>query len=170
MPLILQFMRQLSPDSILKWTIVVLALWITGCRQPEAPEYYGFQNLQVSGISGGQTNLSATVKLFNPNPYNLQLKRAEVDIAINGKHSGHSLLDSTIYISAKDTFYVPVAMQVDLKSLFSNAIQMLMGKKDAAITLDGRVKIKKGIMTFNRPFHYEGRQDLSSLMPSGSGF
>ncbi len=144
--------------------------WATGCRQPAAPEYYGFQNLQVSGISGGQTNLSATVKLFNPNPYNLQLKRAEVDIAINGKHSGHSLLDSTIYIPAKDTFYVPVAMQVDLKSLFSNAIQMLMGKKDAAITLDGRVKIKKGIMTFNRPFHYEGRQDLSSLMPSGSGF
>ena len=169
MPLILHFMHQL-PDLIFKWTIVVLALCIASCRQPAAPEYYGFQNLQVNGISGGQTNLSATVKLFNPNPYNLQLKRAEVDIAINGKHSGHSLLDSTIFIPAKDTFYVPVALQVDLKSLFGNAIQMLMGKKDATITLDGRVKIKKGVMTFNRPFHYEGRQDLSSLMPSGSGF
>jgi hypothetical protein len=45
-----------------------------------------------------------------------------------------------------------------------------MGKQNATITLDGRVKIKKGMLTFNRPFHYEGRQDLSSLMPSGSGF
>ena len=147
-----------------------MLLWVTGCRQPEAPEYYGFQNLQVDGISGGQTNLSATVKLYNPNPYSLQLKRAEVDIAINGKHSGHSLLDSTIFIPAKDTFYVPVALQVDLKSLFNNALQLLMGKQNATITLDGRVKIKKGMLTFNRPFHYEGRQDLSSLMPSGSGF
>jgi LEA14-like dessication related protein len=147
-----------------------MLLWVTGCRQPEAPEYYGFQNLQVGGISGGQTNLSATVKLYNPNPYSLQLKRAEVDIAINGKHSGHSLLDSTIFIPAKDTFYVPVALQVDLKSLFNNALQLLMGKQNATITLDGRVKIKKGMLTFNRPFHYEGRQDLSSLMPSGSGF
>jgi LEA14-like dessication related protein len=164
-------MRQrISGRSVWKWSAIGLLLWVAGCRQPQAPEYYGFQNLQVSGISGGQTNLSATVKLFNPNPYSLQLKRAEVDIAINGKHSGHSLLDSTIFIPAKDTFYVPVAMQVDLKSLFNNALQLLMGKKDATITLDGRVKIKRGTFTFNRPFHYEGRQDLSSLMPSGSGF
>jgi len=150
--------------------VIGVLFWVTGCRQPEAPEYYGFQNLQVSGVSGGQTNLSATVKLYNPNPYDLQLKMAEVDIAINGKHSGHSLLDSTIFIPAKDTFYVPVALQVDLKSLFNNALQMLMGKKDATITLDGRVKIKKGMFSFNRPFHYEGRQDLSSLTPSGAGF
>ena len=114
--------------------------------------------------------MSATVKLFNPNPYSLQLKRAEVDIAINGKPAGHSLLDSTIFIPGRDTFYVPVALQVDLKSLFSNALQLLMGKQNATITLDGRVKIKKGMFTFNRPFHYEGKQDLSSLIPSGSGF
>jgi len=93
-----------------------------------------------------------------------------VDIAINGKPSGHSLLDSTIFIPGRDTFYVPVALQVDLKSLFSNALQLLMGKQNATITLDGRVKIKKGMFTFNRPFHYEGKQDLSSLIPSGSGF
>jgi LEA14-like dessication related protein len=148
----------------------VLLLWLSGCKQPEAPEYYGFQNLQVSRIVAGQTSMSATVKLFNPNPYSLQLKRAEVDIAINGKPSGHSLLDSTIFIPGRDTFYVPVALQVDLKSLFSNALQLLMGKQNATITLDGRVKIKKGMFTFNRPFHYEGKQDLSSLIPSGSGF
>ena len=148
----------------------MLLLWLSGCKQPEAPEYYGFQNLQVSRIVAGQTSMSATVKLFNPNPYSLQLKRAEVDIAINGKPSGHSLLDSTIFIPGRDTFYVPVALQVDLKSLFSNALQLLMGKQNATITLDGRVKIKKGMFTFNRPFHYEGKQDLSSLIPSGSGF
>jgi LEA14-like dessication related protein len=153
-----------------KWSVIALLLWLTSCKQPEAPEYYGFQNLQVGPISGGQTNMSAAVKLFNPNPYNLQLKRAEVDIAINGNHAGHSLLDSTIFIPARDTFFVPVSLQIDLKSLFSNALQLLMGKQNATITLDGRVKIKKGMFSFNRPFHYEGKQDLSSLMPSGSGF
>jgi len=159
-------------SGCLKWqsSTILLLLWLSGCKQPEAPEYYGFQNLQVSRIVGGQTSMSATVKLFNPNPYSLQLKRAEVDIAINGKPAGHSLLDSTIFIPGRDTFYVPVALQVDLKSLFSNALQLLMGKQNATITLDGRVKIKKGMFTFNRPFHYEGKQDLSSLIPSGSGF
>jgi LEA14-like dessication related protein len=160
----------ISGCSKWKWSAIALLFWLAGCKQPEAPEYYGFENLQVSRIVAGQTSLSATVKLFNPNPYSLQLKRAKVDIAINGIPAGHSLLDSTIFIPGRDTFYVPVALQVDLKSLFSNALQLLMGNKNATVTLDGRVKIKKGMLTFNRPFHYEGKQDLSSLMPSGSGF
>jgi LEA14-like dessication related protein len=149
---------------------MVLAAWMTACRQPEPAEYFGFQDLQVGQVVAGKTNLSALVKLYNPNPYGLTLKRAEVDIAINGQHSGHSLLDTTIHIPAKDTFYVPVNLQLDLKGLFSNALQLLMGKREAAVVLDGRVKIRKGLFTFNRSFHYEGKQDLSSLMPSGSGF
>jgi LEA14-like dessication related protein len=145
---------------------MVLAAGMTGCRQPEPAEYFGFQNLQVGQVVAGKTNLSAVVKLYNPNPYKLTLKRAEVDIAINGQHSGHSLLDTTILIPGKDTFYVPVTLQLDLQGLFSNALQMLMGKREAAVVLDGRVKIRKGLFTFNRTFHYEGKQDLSSLMPT----
>src|ERR1700735_118139 len=169
MPLILQVMRQLiSVRSALIG--VVLAPWVAGCRQPEPVQYFAFQDLQVGKVVAGKTNLSALVKLYNPNPYGLTLKRAEVDIAINGQHSGHSLLDTTIHIPAKDTFYVPVTLQLDLKGLFSNALQMLMGKREANVVLDGRVRVKKGLFTFNRRFHYEGKQDLSSLMPSGSGF
>lgn len=149
---------------------VCVTVCIAGCRPPDPVEYYGFNNLQVSQVVGGKTNLSAIVKLYNPNHYRVALKRAEVDITINGQHSGHSLLDSTILIPAKDTFYVPVTLQLDLKGLFSNALQMLMGQRMAMLVVDGRVKVRKGLVTFNRHFHYEGKQDLSSLMPSGSGF
>jgi LEA14-like dessication related protein len=149
--------------------VVVMTVWAAGCRQPEAPEYYGFQSIQVARVTGGQITLATIVKLYNPNPYTLQLKRAEVDVSINGKHAGHSLLDSTILIPKKDTFFVPVALQIDLKSLFSNALSLLQSGQ-VNLALDGRVKVKKGMMTFNRPFHYEGKQDLNSLLPSGSGF
>jgi LEA14-like dessication related protein len=145
---------------------IVLGLWdgVGGCRQPEPVEYFGFQDLQVSQVVAGKTNVSAMVKLYNPNTYRLFLKRAEVDIAINGQHSGHSLLDSLIVIPSKDTFYIPVTLQLDMKGLFSNALQLLMGKREATVDLDGRVKIRRGMFTFNRSFHYEGKQDLSSLM------
>jgi LEA14-like dessication related protein len=151
--------------------VIVLTGWISGCRQPEAPEYYGFQDLQVTQQvgAGSLTTFSTVVKLYNPNPYSLKLKRAEVDVAINGTHAGHSLLDSTIFIPRKDTFYVPVAMQVDMRALMSNALQVLLTKQ-ANVTLDGRVKIKKGMLTFNRRFHYEGKQDISSLLQNGVNF
>jgi LEA14-like dessication related protein len=150
--------------------VFVLSVWMAGCHQPEPAEYFGFQNLQVGQVIGGKTNLSAIVKLYNPNSFSLKLKRAEVDIKVNGQHAGHSLLDTTLFIPARDTFFVPVMLELDMKGLFSNALQMLMGKREATVDLDGRVKIKKGMFTYNRPFHYEGKQDLSSLMPSGSGF
>src|SRR5258708_5809507 len=84
--------------------IAVMILLAAGCHQPEAPEYYGFQNIQLARDAGGQTTLATMVKLYNPNPFNLELKRAEVDVSINGKHAGHSLLDSTVFIPRKDTF------------------------------------------------------------------
>lgn len=148
--------------------LAVLIGLATGCRQPEAPEYFGFRDIQVIQNPGAQPTLSTVVKLYNPNPYPLELRRAEVDVAINGKHAGHSLLDSTIYIPKRDTFYVPVSMQVDLRSILSNALQAFFNKQ-ATITLDGRVKIKKGMMLFNRPFHYEDKEDIQQLLQNGMG-
>ena len=154
----------------LSWiSVIVIALWAAGCHQPEAPEYYGFQNVQLLHASGGQTTLATTVKLYNPNPYNLQLKRAEVDVLINGKHAGHSLLDSTVFIPRRDTFFVPIAVDIDMKSIFSNALSLLQSGQ-VNVALDGRVKVKKGMMTFNRPFHYESKEDINTLLGSGSGF
>ncbi len=156
----------------LKWVgIAVLTIWAAGCRQPEAPEYYGFQNLQfVQGTgAGAQTTLSTVVKLYNPNPYSLELRRAEVDVAINGRHAGHSLLDTTILIPRRDTFYVPIALQVDMRAILNNALQALLSK-EVNITLDGRVKIRRGMLTFNRGFHYEGKQDINNLLQNGVNF
>lgn len=141
---------------------------LAGCHQPEAPEYYGFQNIQVSRDAGGRTTLATIVKLYNPNPYNLRLKRAEVDVLINGKHAGHSLLDSSIFIRKKDTFFVPVAVELDMKSIFSNALSLLQSSK-VNVALDGRVKVGKGMINFNRPFHYESKEDLNALL-QGNGF
>jgi LEA14-like dessication related protein len=156
-----------SGKTMSQWIgICCLTLLIISCHQPEAPEYYGFQDIQVGKVSGQQTTLSATLKFFNPNPFSLQLKQAEVDVSLNGKHAGHSELDSTIYIPKKDTFYVPVSMQIDLHSILSNALQVLL-EKQVTIALDGRVKLKRGLVPINRPFHYEGKQDISSFMPSG---
>jgi len=145
-----------------------MILWTAGCRQPQPPEYYGFQNIQVSRGTAGQATLSTIVKMYNPNPFNLTLKRAEVDVLVNGKHAGHSLLDTSVFIPKKDTFFVPIALDIDMKAIFSNALSLLQSS-EVNVALDGRVRVQKGMMTFNRPFHYEGKEDLSALL-SGTGF
>jgi LEA14-like dessication related protein len=162
-------MQAFTSRNSRRWAALALLIGLgAGCRQPEPPEYFGFQDIQVIKTTGQQPTLATVVKLYNPNPYPLELRRAEVDVAINGRHAGHSLLDSTIHIPKQDTFYVPVAMQVDLQAILSNALQSFFSKK-ATITLDGRVKIKKGMLIFNRPFHYEDQEDIQRLLQNGMG-
>jgi LEA14-like dessication related protein len=141
-------------------------LILTACHKPDPPVYYGFMNLSIGKGPGQETLLAATIKFYNPNPFSLQLKRAEMDISINGKPAGHSILDSTVFIPKRDTFFVPVSLQLDLHSIFNNALQMLLDKQ-VKIAFDGRVKLKRDGIPFSVPFHYEGEQDLNSLFPSG---
>jgi len=143
--------------------ILVLAGLVTGCRQPQAPEYYGFQDLRFGRGQGQQATLGTTLKFYNPNPYSLQLKGAEMDVMLNGKPAGHSVLDSTVQIPQRDTFYVPVTMQLNLQGLLGNALQIFLDRQ-VTVTLDGRVHLKKGAIPFSRPFHYEGKEDLNALL------
>jgi len=136
---------------------------IAGCHQPQAPEYYGFQDLRIGQANGQQATLGTTLKFYNPNPFSLTLKGAEMDVWLNGKPAGHSVLDSTVQVPKKDTFYVPVTMQLNLQGLLGNALQILM-EKQVTVILDGKVHLKKGAIPFTRPFHYEGKEDINALL------
>jgi LEA14-like dessication related protein len=146
---------------------VCLLLMAIACHKPDPPEYCGFLNLRIGKGQGQTTILSTSVKFYNPNPFSLTLRRADMDVSINGKPVGHAVLDSTIFIPKRDTFFIPVSLQVDLHDLFSNALQMLMDRQ-VKIAFDGRVKLRRDGIPFNVPFHYEGEQDLNALLPQGN--
>jgi LEA14-like dessication related protein len=143
----------------------MLFLFGTSCRKAEPPEYYGFGEIRIAQSTGRETTLATTLKLYNPNPFSLQLRKAEADVYINGKLSGHSLMDSSMLIPRKDTFFVPVSLRVDLQNIFSNALQLLLNRQ-VKIGLNGRVYLKRGGIPFSVPFQYEESHDLDSLMSS----
>ncbi len=145
--------------------ICVCLMAFASCRKAEAPEYRGFENAKLSAVNAQQSILSTDLKFYNPNHYALQLKKAEMDILLNDKPANHYLLDSTIHIPARDTFSVPVSLQLNVSSLFGNAIQIMLSKQ-VKLTLNGKVKLKKGAFPFSAPFHYEENLKIDSLLQS----
>ena len=143
--------------------IILLIFLGMGCSQPEAPEYLGFQNIQVMKADAQQSVLSADVKFFNPNAYPMQLKKAEMDIYLNDKLANHYLLDSTINIPAKDSFWVPVNLTLVWNKILGSAMQSVMNDQ-IKIKLDGHCKVKKGGFGFRVPVKYEETEKLSTLM------
>lgn len=89
----------------------------------------------------------------------MQLKAAQVDVFFNDKFVGHSVLDTLINIPQKDTFFIPVYMDVKLKSLLANAAQLLLNP-DVLVKLNGNAKVGKGGIFVNVPINYEGKQRI----------
>jgi LEA14-like dessication related protein len=142
---------------------VMLILFGAGCSQPEAPEYLGLQNVQVMKADAVQSVLSADVKFFNPNAFNMQLKKAEMDIYLNDKLANHYLLDSTINIPAKDSFCVPVNLTLVWRNILGNAMQSIMNDQ-VKIKLNGHAQVKKGGFGFRVPILFEETEKLSTMM------
>jgi LEA14-like dessication related protein len=141
----------------------MLILFAMSCSQPEAPEYLGFQNVQVMKADAQQSVLSAELKFFNPNGFNMQLKKAEMDIYLNDKLANHYLLDSTINIPAKDSFRVPVNLTLVWRNIMGNAMQSILNDQ-VKIKLDGHARVKKGGFGFRVPILYEETEKLSTMM------
>ncbi len=136
-----------------------LQVIVTGCKKPKSLQYLGLQNFNLPSIGIGQSVLSADVVFYNPNNFNLRLKEAEVDISVNEKFLGHSLLDSLIRIPKNDTFFIPVKVKVDMKALLTNSLMAVISN-EVDVKIAGRTKIGKGGIYFNFPVFYQGKQKL----------
>jgi LEA14-like dessication related protein len=152
--------------SLQKYSAILTScffLFITGCQKPLAPEYQGFENLQIGKLTVQESLISTNLKFYNPNTFGLQLKKAEMDIYVNEKLADHYVLDSTINISKLDTFYIPVSLKIDFKNIFNNALQSLL-TNEVKIRLAGYAKLKKGAIGFKVPLLYEEKQKLDAFL------
>ncbi|MBC6489909.1 hypothetical protein BC349_02945 [Flavihumibacter stibioxidans] len=132
---------------------------LAACKQPQIPEYQAFENFRLSKIGMNETVVSADLKYFNPNEYELQFKRADLDISLNDKYVGKTVLDTLIRIPGRDTFYVPVQMKVNLKQLFSNAFSMLL-TNEMEVKVNGVIRIGRSGFFMNMPVNYSGKQGI----------
>jgi LEA14-like dessication related protein len=147
------------------WYYLLLASCLFGlsfCGKPKQPDYIDFQHLKLNKAGLNQSVITFDLRYFNPNSYRLQLKEASVDVYFNDKYLGHSILDSLIQVPAKDTFIIPVSMQLEMKSLVKNAMQLLLNP-DVMVKLNGNAKVGKGGIFINVPINYEGKQRIDLL-------
>jgi LEA14-like dessication related protein len=150
----------MNTKTILGWSaLLLIVIAMAACGKPLAPVYGGIENFRVNGLGVGQSAVSADLKYYNPNGFNMKLKSGTVDVYMNNRFLGKTILDTSIFIPAKDSFLIPVSMAVDMKQVYSNALDILLSN-EVTIKLDGAAKLGKGLLFFNLPIQYEGKQKL----------
>jgi len=135
---------------------------LTFCGKPKAPDYIDFQHLRLKKAGLDQAVITFDLRYYNPNNFNIQLKKVDVDIYFNDKYLGHSMLDSLIHIPKRDTFFIPVSMQIQFKNVMVNAVQLLLNP-EVMVKLVGNARVGKAGVFINMPINYEGKKRIDLL-------
>ncbi len=139
--------------------LLILFLLTISCGKPKSLQYLNVQNFNIVSLGLGNSVISADVKFYNPNDFRMKLKRAEMDISVNNKFIGRSILDTLMTIPKNDSFYIPVRLNVNMKTLITSSVGSLFSN-EVDVKMDGKARLGKGIFFFNFPFSYQGKQQL----------
>ena len=143
----------------MKTTLCILFLTglscLESCSKPEAPEYLGFRDFSVENLSMDSALLRTQLAFYNPNAFVMELKRGDVNVFLDNKLANHYVMDSTINIPKKDTFFVPLNLRISPKLLISSALSMLMNNNKIKVRMEGSIRVKRGGVSFTIPINYE---------------
>jgi Conserved secreted protein len=133
---------------------------ILSCSAPKELEYQDYKNLHVEKMGFTSSKVNLDLQYYNPNNFGLQLRRTDLDIFINNVFLGHSASDTMINIPRRDTFLLPIKFDLDMKNMFKNAWNSIVGT-EVTVKVTGKIKVGKANVFMSMPINYEGKHKLS---------
>lgn len=130
----------------------------------QEPDFVGARNFKLASLGIKTSTIKTDLIYFNPNNFGLNLKSADLDVYLNNRFAGHSLLDTLVHVPAKDTFSVPVSVQVDMKNVFPNALTILMSDS-IEVRVEGKMKVGKAGIYINVPVRYQEKHAIRKGLP-----
>ena len=140
--------------------VFLVLIVFMSCSSPKALEYREYHNFSVEKLGYSNSTIKIDLVYFNPNNFRMQLRNTDLDIFINGKLFGHSSTDTLIPIPKRDTFSLPVVFDVNMQSLYQNALNTLLGK-EVTLKVSGKVKVGKANVFMYFPVNYESKETFS---------
>jgi len=149
----------ISMNKKLLWAL--LPFFLFACAKPKDFDYLGVTDLKVLKFGLKESTVSVNVKYYNPNKYPVTMKHADVDVYVNNNYFGKTILDSTIHITGRDTFYLPVLLTVEMNSNAMSLMQSFsQGQREFQFRIEGKARVGRGGFYINYPIKYEGTQKL----------
>jgi LEA14-like dessication related protein len=144
-----------------KLGILIMIIWgaASSCEKAKDLEFVRVAGINFDNLGFSKSIVRLTLAYYNPNNFNLKLKDASFDLFFDDNLVGHSIQDTMIAIPAKDTFYFPVKLEVNMENVFKNALGALMNK-EVTIKATGNCKVGKGGVYLPFPIKCETKQPL----------
>ncbi len=135
-------------------------MFLTACQKPQAFDYRGIKYFQIDSFGFNQSIISLNLLYYNPNNFGVDLKHVDCDVYVNSNYLGKYVLDTLMHIAKRSEFVLPSKMNVDMKNLFKNSLNAVLGQ-EVLLDVKGSTRVGKAGVFINVPFSYSGRQKIS---------
>ena len=149
-----------SKKTLYLLSLIMAIGFMTSCRTPKDLVYRNFKNLSIAKLGFASSTIKVDLICYNPNNFGLQLKTTDLDIWINNNYLGHTAQDYQVSIAKRQEFTLPVQINVDMKNMFLNTINTLLGK-EVKVKVTGQVKVGMANIFKTFPVSYESVQKFS---------
>jgi LEA14-like dessication related protein len=125
---------------------ILIVFFLVSCAQPrEKIVLRGIRDVVVDATS--EPLLKANAIFFNPNDVRGKLRKADVEISLNGKKVGHIKQDFHLSIPANAEFTLPIEVHLNMKELgFVDTLLGMVGGKKYEVHYLGSIKLSyKGV-------------------------
>ncbi len=148
--------------KFIRLILVVFVIWgmASSCEKMKDLQFVRVAGMTMSELGMSKSIVRMTLAYYNPNNFKLQLKDANFDLFFDDTPVGHSIQDTMIYIPARDTFYFPVKLEVNMGNVLQNAWSAF-SKKEVTIKATGNCKVGKGGVYLPFPIKCETKQALN---------
>jgi LEA14-like dessication related protein len=136
--------------------IVVLA----SCADPKSFEFKGIKSVNIEKASFKKNVLNAQLEYYNPNNFNLTLRKIDCDVFVNDQKFTHYALDTALVIPSMANFIVPAKMEIELANILKHSVDIIYNKP-MKITIVGSATLSKGIFTKTIPVNFTTVKSLN---------
>lgn len=144
--------------GVLPFLLIILVF--ASCESPKSFEFKGVKSFKIEKAGIKQNILNAKIEYYNPNGFDLTLKKIDCDIFVNDQKFTHYGLDTNLLIPATSNFVVPARMEIALATILQHSVDIIFNKP-LKISIQGNATLSKGFFTKTVPVNFTTTKTLN---------
>ena len=146
-------------------TMITLVISLTACAgiRPEPPEVQ-LSGLEITDVSLSHANFLATLSLFNPNSFGLDIEGLSFTLFLNDIRIANGLTANAFSIPAEESGKASLRLSSSFFNLFQLS-RSLQNQNESTFRITGEIKIGGlGLLGMTIPIDREGTLPLSDSL------
>lgn len=147
-------------------SLFLLALLLSSCESPVAPEFQKLENVKFKSATISQSFnfiLTADALFHNPNSLGIEVTALDLELFVNEKKVSNIKQNVSTSINQVSDFKLPLEFEVPLRDVINEikpSLGQLLKKPEINYLLTGKITMSMAGVKVKVPMEYEGKEKL----------